>query len=186
VIADFRRKSITEAMGRVCAERGYHDASITHVAAAAGTSRNTVYELFANKEELLLALLERTMAELLEAVDAACQAAGEEPWARVEGGLAAILRWVATEPAAARAWLVDSAASTPRGAEENQAATARFIEMLGANVPDDAPRPANMEELVVGGVTSMLRFLVLAGDANRAPAMLPELMQFLRGPFTPG
>jgi AcrR family transcriptional regulator len=186
VIAGFRRRSMTEAMARVCFERGYHEASITHVAAAAGTSRNTVYELFANKEELLLALLERTMEELLEAVDAACGAAGSEPWARVEAALAAILNWVAEEPAAARAWLVDSTASTQRGGEESQAATNGFIEMLRANVPDDPARPANMEELVVGGVMSMLRFLVLAGDADRAPAMLPELMQFLSGPFTAG
>ena len=53
------RAQLLSAGIRVFAERGYHAARLEDIAAAAGTTRGAVYWHFADKEDLLIALLER-------------------------------------------------------------------------------------------------------------------------------
>ncbi len=55
---NLRRKQILEAATRVFAEKGYHRATTKDIARAAGTAEGTLYLYFANKSELLIALME--------------------------------------------------------------------------------------------------------------------------------
>jgi AcrR family transcriptional regulator len=54
-----RRDQIVEAATRVFAEKGFHRATTREVARAAGVSEGTIYNYFADKDALLMAILER-------------------------------------------------------------------------------------------------------------------------------
>jgi AcrR family transcriptional regulator len=56
--AQLRRQHILEAAIRVFDARGFRGATIRDIAAEAGVADGTVYNVFANKEALLLAILE--------------------------------------------------------------------------------------------------------------------------------
>jgi AcrR family transcriptional regulator len=55
---NLRRTQILEAATRVFAEKGYHRATTKDIARAADLAEGTIYLYFANKAELLVALLE--------------------------------------------------------------------------------------------------------------------------------
>jgi AcrR family transcriptional regulator len=56
--AALRRQHILGAAARVFSKRGYRSASIRDVAKAAGVADGTIYNVFSNKAELLLCLLD--------------------------------------------------------------------------------------------------------------------------------
>ncbi|MBA3865823.1 MAG: hypothetical protein H0X42_05685 [Solirubrobacterales bacterium] len=55
--------------------------------------------------------------------------------------------------------------------------------MLQACTPDDASRPEIIEQFLVDGVASILRHLLIAGEAGLAPTRLPSLSAFLQQPY---
>jgi AcrR family transcriptional regulator len=79
-----RRDTILDAARTVFGRRGYHAASTSEIAAAAGCSEPTLYKHFSSKQELFVAALQHTgkavKARVLEAVSGAehpAQALGE-------------------------------------------------------------------------------------------------------------
>jgi AcrR family transcriptional regulator len=57
------REQLLDAATRVFAERGFEAASLDEVAAAAGYTKGAVYSNFASKTDLVIALIERKVAE---------------------------------------------------------------------------------------------------------------------------
>lgn len=183
VVGNFRRLRITNAFAELCVEQGYRATTISHVAKRAECARGTIYEFFANKDEIFIALLERVAAELFARVDESCASEDVEPIMRIEAALGTLLAWVAVEPAAAWALVVE-APSGPEGAFGlHLDVLAGFAERLDRNSPGEAALPGPVAELIVGGIASILRGTLIAGDAKRAPALLPELLMYLRQPF---
>lgn len=64
-----RRQDILEAAIRVFAERGYYTANVSDVAHAAGVAQGTIYLYFKSKEELLRAIFNEKMGELIDFID---------------------------------------------------------------------------------------------------------------------
>ena len=62
-------EALIEATGQVIAERGLGQATTNHIAARAGVSVGSLYQYFANKEELLAALFDKLVDDLGQAVD---------------------------------------------------------------------------------------------------------------------
>lgn len=60
-----RRAVILDSAARVFAERGYHAASISEIARAAGITKPVIYHHFASKKELHSAVFEHYATELL-------------------------------------------------------------------------------------------------------------------------
>jgi AcrR family transcriptional regulator len=145
-----------------------------------------VYEHFAGKEAIFLALFDRASAELRERVDSACAAAPQDSEARLRAGLNALLAWVAAEPASAWVCFVESLCATPASLRRYLDAIEDFTALLAGAVPSEVRRPATTEESLVGGVASLLSGLLRRGEALRAPELAPQLLAFLRGPFLAG
>ncbi|NAZ86796.1 TetR family transcriptional regulator [Kineococcus sp. T90] len=78
-----------ETAERLLDERGYAAVSVDDLARGAGISRPTFYFYFSSKEEVLLALLDRVVAEA-RARRPRTAAAGEEPAALLRGVIAAV------------------------------------------------------------------------------------------------
>ncbi len=151
------------------------------MAARAKTSRNTLYVYFDNLEQIFLTLLDRATGELIDRTKLACRDA--EPDDQVEAGLAAVLAWVAEEPAPAYACFVEAICATPESLRRYLEAITEFATLLRGNVPTEVPRPSSTEESLIGGVASILRLRIVNGEAKVAPELLPELTNFLRLPF---
>src|SRR6266545_68043 len=64
---DERRTQILECALAAFSERGYHATSIAHVCARARIGRATLYQYFADKRALLVALAERIAERVSEA-----------------------------------------------------------------------------------------------------------------------
>jgi TetR/AcrR family transcriptional regulator len=65
---DDKRQVILKIAARLFAERGYTGASMADIAEACGTSKARVYHYHANKEQLLVAILQAHLAALIAAV----------------------------------------------------------------------------------------------------------------------
>ena len=70
------RSHLLAAAEQIFKERGFHDASIDEVAAAAGFTKGAVYSNFKNKEDLFIALTEQRWDQQMAAVRRAMSAAG--------------------------------------------------------------------------------------------------------------
>jgi len=68
--SDQRQRQILACAKRVFAERGFHAANVSHICAAAGIGRGTLYQYFTNKRSVLTAILrdtlDRVRARMLE------------------------------------------------------------------------------------------------------------------------
>jgi AcrR family transcriptional regulator len=161
VVARNQRERLVAAMAEVCAESGYAGASATAVAKAAGVSTVTFYEQFADKRECLLAAHRQLLGRLLDELDRIGEAAGPEE--RRPAVLAAMLSLLAADPPSARLLTVEVLAAGPEGAKRHDAAAAAFAARLGA----DWVRAA--------GILALVGKLVMAGEADRLPALEAEL-----------
>src|SRR5215208_2093980 len=105
-----QRRRLFQAAASVFASVGYAAASAEGIARAAGMSKATFYEHFANKEECVLALFDQAVADLM------LELGGGAPGARfasyedhVRESVGAFLQTLGAHPDAARTLLVEVA-----------------------------------------------------------------------------
>jgi AcrR family transcriptional regulator len=71
-----RRRAIVDSSARVFARRGYHATGITELCAANGLGKGALYHYIGSKEELLAAIHDRVMDEVMLGADRVAQADG--------------------------------------------------------------------------------------------------------------
>ncbi len=59
--SEVRQRQILSCAKRVFAERGFHQANVSHICEAAGIGRGTLYQYFPNKRAVLTAILRETL-----------------------------------------------------------------------------------------------------------------------------
>ncbi len=185
VLAEFRRRSITQAMAEICAERGYRAASIDVVVARAATSRGMVYSLYRNREDIFLDLFDRTAVEILSLVEGACAFTDAEPRARIEAALAATLGWAAEQPAIAYTFLIVAPYATPTSLHRYQDAVSALAALMRTVVPArDAPS-VQLEEIIIGGLAAVLARKAREGLLEDAPALLDDFVGLATSAYLP-
>ena len=95
------------------AELGYGGASVAHITARARVSRRTFYDLFASREECLLAVLQSAVEQVRGEI-VAVDLTGLVWRDRVRGGLLRILSFLDREPVLARVCVVQALQGGPR------------------------------------------------------------------------
>jgi AcrR family transcriptional regulator len=79
-----RRHQILDGATKVFAEKGFHGATVRDVARAAGVADGTIYNYFANKNALVLGILDRlTATPTQESQFESAAAMGIEAWSQV-------------------------------------------------------------------------------------------------------
>ncbi len=91
--SDNRVSTVLDAAARLFSEKGYVATSMRDIAQACGMLPGSLYYHFAAKEDLLVAVYERGVEELLANVRTALQRESE-PWARLQAACAAHLETV--------------------------------------------------------------------------------------------
>jgi AcrR family transcriptional regulator len=115
-----RREQLLDAALDVIGERGYGGVTMEEIALRAGVTKPVVYDIFANRGELLMALLEREEARALSLLaevlpDTASQ---EDPDTLIVDGFRAFLESVAENPTTWRL-IVMPADGTPEVVREH-------------------------------------------------------------------
>jgi AcrR family transcriptional regulator len=89
------RDALVSAAAEVFAEKGFHAASLDEIAEAAGFTRGAIYSNFANKEELLFAVLNQFQETLLAGVSEAMEGEATDGLVpQAEAAAAAWARWL--------------------------------------------------------------------------------------------
>jgi AcrR family transcriptional regulator len=184
-IVRHQRARIIRALAEEVADKGYRGVTVADVVRRAGITRHTFYENFRSKEDCFLAAQEFAMSAALERV---VGAAGEiEDWPhRVAAGLSAFLRYVAEEPALARACIVDALGAAPGAVEYYEESLQAFVSLfrLGRDVSVHGPQlPEALEEALIGGVFWILYQRLLIDEPERIEPLLPELVEFALTPY---
>jgi AcrR family transcriptional regulator len=173
-----QRERILSAVGDVTSAAGYADMSVEDVIVTAGVSRRTFYEHFKNKQEAFLAAYDEVLGQLLSRVREAYE--DEHTFAdRGRAGLAALLDFMAREPAFARMCLVEALAAGPEAVQRRNAAMAVFAQIIHDNSRKlGTPNQPNQltAETIVGGIYEVLYARIARGEIRELPELLPELL----------
>ncbi len=88
--ANNREQVLLDEAARLFRQKGYEATSVRDIVLRLGMQPSSLYYHFASKEDILVSVYERGIAEITVAVEAATEQHGE-PWARLEAACAAHL-----------------------------------------------------------------------------------------------
>ncbi len=116
-----RRELLLDSAARVFAQRGFAEAQMDEIAAAADTSKGGLYFHFPTKEALVAAVIGRAGDILRGRVQRAMTAAGDDPVTRADAALATLIETLSAHRSLARVLVSEtlggSAAARERVAE---------------------------------------------------------------------
>jgi len=165
------------------AEHGYHEATVTLIAAAAGLSRRTFYGYFASKEECFAATYETIAAHLEEAMREA--AAGERGWPRrVAAELGALLDVYAANPDLVRFTLIAPPAAGGEIADTYRGFLERLLGVVTEGMPKTARTPSEAARYALaGGLAALIVAKVNAGEGEQLGELAPDLLELVLTPY---
>jgi AcrR family transcriptional regulator len=163
-----------------CAEKTCAATTIGDVVAAAHISRTTFYREFDDKRACFDAALEYCIEEAWAAAAAAC--AGQQPPAQaVREGTAAVLELLAARPELAHLLVGETVAVEPAVVERYRELVIPALARLWDRDEDGA---THLDPWLAFGRAQILVFdRVTAGEADRLPDLLPELVYLAVAPF---
>jgi AcrR family transcriptional regulator len=177
------RERLVTAITETIAARGYPETTIIEIAERASASLSTFYGNFENKEEALIAALDREREQSLAATAAAYETAPD--WAQgVRAGTDALFAFFAAEPAAARVAIVDAFTAGPKGLEGGDETIRSFHDFLqpGRRL---APRVTPLvSEAVANAIYSLVYGQIRADRVERMRELTPTATFVTLAPFT--
>ncbi len=183
--ADQRRR-ILAATAELVAEQGYQAVTMEAIVRRAKVGYATFYKSWADKEECFLALMDAAIERTAGRVeDAYRREAG--PWPdRVGAALGELFREVAANPVVARACLVEALTAGPQAVARHEAALKRFAPLLRPGRELNPRRellPESLEDTLAGGIFWVVNQRLIAGEAEKLRALLPEALEFVLRPY---
>jgi AcrR family transcriptional regulator len=158
---------------------GWSSVTVADIASQARVSRRTFYDLFENREECLLAVLEDTVARVEQELVLADL--GDVSWVeRVRAGLWMILCFLDRDPVLARVCVVQSACGSRKVLGAREAILTRLAHTLEEGVSQSA-RGAEVLPLVAEGLVGAAVAIVYKRLLNGEQAPLSDLHGELMG-----
>jgi AcrR family transcriptional regulator len=188
-VSEMQRARLLAAATVSIAELGYARASVAHITARARVSRRTFYDLFASREECLIAVMQGALERVGSEI-AVLELAGLGWRERVRSGLFVILSFLDREPMLARVCVVQALQGAPRvlaWREEN--ILERLIEILDQGRGESARARVCTTVLTAEGLVGAAFAIVYARLlSTRKPqeplrGLLSELMSMIVLPY---
>jgi AcrR family transcriptional regulator/DNA-binding MarR family transcriptional regulator len=184
-VTEIQRSRLLSAAVRAVEELGYTQATVAHITRRARVSRRTFYDLFANREECMAALLESVVSDISEEV-AGAGLAGLSWRERMRGGLAAILAFLDREPTLARVCVVQSARGGQGVLERREEILGRLAAAVDEGRSESARGaecPPLTAEGLVGAGFSIVYTRLLRGEPQQLTGLLGELTGMIVLPY---
>jgi AcrR family transcriptional regulator len=183
-IMDSQRERLLAAIAHEVAAHGYRGVTVTEIVKLASVSTRDFYELFDSKEACFLAAFDTVRDHLEELVVGAVTDQPDWPQQMI-AALRAALEFFAAEPDLARLCLVEPVSATPTTAIRFREAVLACIPAfeLGRAETDGESLPPNIEDSLLGGIISLASRSILAGETEKLPALLPDLVEFTLSPY---
>ncbi|HWX44734.1 MAG TPA: TetR/AcrR family transcriptional regulator [Solirubrobacteraceae bacterium] len=177
-VEEIQRSRLLAAAAAVIDEVGYEQASVARITDRARVSRRTFYELFGNREECLVALLDEVSGRVQGELAAA--GLGGLAWReRVRGGLWVILSFLDGEPVLARICVVHALHGGPEALERRERLLASLVGVLDEGRLEGARGgecTLVTAEGLVGGAFGVVYARLRSGDRRPLKGLLDELM----------
>ncbi len=173
VRARARQQRLLDAALRVFSRRGYRDASVDEIAGESRTSTGGVYFHVPGKEAIFLHLLDRTATHLLGKIETGI-AAHDDPIAKADAALLAVLRTFAGHRALARLFLVEALGAGPEFRRRMAEIRGEFASVIQQHL-DDAVAQGIIEPIDTeiagrawfGALYEVITTWVLSGETER-------------------
>ena len=149
---------------------GYARTTVGGIAATAGVSRTTFYEQFESKEDCFGAAYESVTNDLIAAIESSIQPTGDKG-AALRAAITTSLKWFASHPDAAGAFLVEVHTAGPQALDQRAAIVERFCQVIYRNSQDTRPAAAMA---VVTSIEAMAREKVRKGRADELPELADD------------
>ena len=167
------------------AGKGYHDATVTGICAAAGVSRRTFYSYFSSKQDCVLRVFDDVLDFLIGAVeDAAPEEAG---WPmKVRARIAALLELLAANPDLVRFLLLAPIRAGDTIADHHRTRLSSLLDCLldGIDGYPQAERPSPaIEQALLGGMVALMGKRAEEGEGGKLPGLLPDLVELVLTPY---
>jgi AcrR family transcriptional regulator len=178
-----QRDRITAGIIAAVAAHGYHEATVSQIAAEAGLSRRTFYAYFSSKAECFGATYEMIATHLEESMREA--ATGKRGWSRqVAAELGALLDVYAANPDLVRFTLI----APPTAGGEIADAYRGFLERLLAVVSEGMPKTARTPSeaaryALAGGLAALIVAKVNADEGEQLGELAPDLLELVLTPY---
>ena len=184
-VSELQRSRLLAAAIRSIEELGYTDTTVAQITSRARVSRRTFYELFANREACLVAVLE----DVVVAIESELTAAQLENvvWReRVRGGLWTMLAFFDREPVLARVCVVQALRGGPAVLRFREGILARLAAVVdeGRSEGDRVQNCTSMTaEGLVGATLAILHARLLREQYRPLRGLLGELMGMIVLPY---
>jgi AcrR family transcriptional regulator len=186
VVARSQRNRLIAGTAEVMAAKGYANATVADIVAAAGVSRDVFYDHFADKQTAFLEAQQFATQAILNTCAAAYFSVTDWP-ERVWRALDAMLKLIAEHPAIAHLRLVEGYAAGEaaiRSIEEFVRAATIFLEEGFTYREENRTLPRLCTQAISGAVLEILSRKVARGQSAELPRYLPQLTYISLVPFT--
>ena len=180
-----QRSRLLAAAVRTVEELGYAGATVANITRRARVSRRTFYDLFANREDCLAAVLEDAAQRIGSEIKRA--SLEDLPWReRVRGGLWTILSFLDREPVLARVWVVQALRGSQGVLERREEILRDLAAVLDEGRAENSRGvecPPLTAEGLVGAAFAIVYARLLRGDREPLTGLLGELMGMIMLPY---
>jgi AcrR family transcriptional regulator len=181
-VAENQRERLLNGVVDAIAEHGYNATTIGAIAETAKVSRRTFYEYFRDKEGCFLAAYEMIDTHVRGAMLTAAEPPA--PWPEcVRASLAALLEVLSRDLAVARFYLTEPLAAGGEIAARYREALQLLAETIR---PEGSAAGTDVEvrdQVLMGGVATLIARRLKAGEASRLPELLPDLTELALAPY---
>ncbi len=166
-VTESQRRRLLDALVELVAEHGYPNVTVGAIAAKAGVSRTTFYELFESKEDIFRVAYDDVTAKMIEAIVTAAGEAGD-PAASLAAGIDAYFEWAAAHPAAAKTFILEVHTAGPDARAQRAEVQRRFEDVIASRAPN--ARPAEVAA-VIASIDALAHECVRQGRATKLPEL---------------
>jgi len=180
------RARLLQGLASAIIENGYAATTIADIAKHARVSKRTIYEHFADKDEVFLALYTAASGELIRMVMAA--AVQDAPWEQqIDLAVREYLRALEEQPELARTFFLEIQAAGEKAIAMRRQVHKAFAEMIRTLVdhgregaPEVAPLSMEMATAMVGGINELVLLAIEQGRGRRLSELRDAAAEFVR------
>jgi AcrR family transcriptional regulator len=185
-VSSIQRQRLLAAAAEVVAERGAGNVTVAHIVARSGVSRRTFYELFADREDCLLAALDQAIDQGTAAVLPAYESGGRAWRERMRAALTALLVFLDEQPALAHLAVVEALGAGPRALARRKRIVHALIAAVDEGRAECRPGrepPALAAEGVVGAVLAVIHARICENPGEPLAGLTGPLMGTIVLPY---